>query len=106
MEGPAEMITAAKKDIEENLTCKTNFFIEKDCVGLVIGRKGEKIHAMEDKPNVRIKVNKDNGEVVVTGKRREEAKKAIEANLSCVTEGFPYLFPQVQSGIKPGTPRV
>jgi len=42
LEGTAKMISAAKKYIEENLLCRTSFFIEKHYVGLVVGRKGTK----------------------------------------------------------------
>lgn len=42
IEGPAKLIVAAKKGIEQNLSSKTSsvFFIKKDYVCLVIGRKG------------------------------------------------------------------
>ena len=87
VEGPAERVFAAKKDIEQNLSCKTNFFIKKDCIGLVIGQDGDRSRAMEDALNVKIVV-RNNGEVQVTGKRCEEAKKAIEEKISCETSFF------------------
>jgi len=78
--GPAEMVSAAKEDIEQNLMCKTSFFIEKDYLYHVryTGPHGEKIHALEDALNVRTKIKQD-GEVIITGTRWEEAKKAIES---------------------------
>jgi len=88
LEGPPKMILAAKKDIEENMSYKTNFSIEKDHTRLLIGPDGEKVQALEDELNVRIEIKKENGEVAVTGKRCEEAKKAIKENLSSVTSFF------------------
>ncbi len=88
IKGPAQMVSAAKKHIEDNLNCKTSFFIEKAYIGLVIGREGEKTRAMEDALHVRIRINIEGGEVIITGVRCEEAKKAIEDQLSCVTSFF------------------
>jgi len=87
IKGPAQMVSAAKKEIEENLSCKTIFFIEKDYTRMVIGKDGERIIALEAALNVDIKIHKD-GEVVITGTRCKEAKKSIEENLSCVTSFF------------------
>jgi len=88
IEGPIEMVSAARKDIEQNLLCKTSFIIENKYLGLVMGQEGESIHAMEDALNVRIWINKEVGEVVVTGTRCEEAKKAIEEILFRKTSFF------------------
>lgn len=78
----------AKKAIEENLLVKTSFFIEKDYSILLIGKDGEKIQALEDALEVNIDINRENGQVVITGTRCEEAKEAIEENLSSVTSLF------------------
>ena len=85
IEGPAEMVSAAKKDIKDNLSCETSFSIEEDPIILVMGPKGENIRALQDALNVRITINKG-GEVVITGTRCEEAKNAIKENLSRITK--------------------
>jgi len=82
LQGSFEKVSAAKKGIEANLSNKTSFVIKKDHICLVIGRNGEKIRALEDALIVKIDINKEDGEVVVTGTRCEEAKKAIEEILS------------------------
>jgi len=66
---------------------KTTFSIEKDYARLLIEKDGEKILALEDALNVRI-IIKEDGEVVVTGKRCEEAKRSITENLSSMTSVF------------------
>jgi len=88
--GPAKMISAAKKDIEQTLRCKTNLFIEEDYLYLVIGRDGKNICAIEDALNVRIK-SKEDGEVIITGTRCEEAKKAIESLIKRLKTDYPYV---------------
>jgi len=45
IEGPAQSVSAAKKDIEQNLSCKIIFFVEKNCASRVIGREGKNIYA-------------------------------------------------------------
>jgi len=85
LEGPAKMVEAAKKDIEQNLSCKTSLFIEKDHINLLIG--SDEISTLEDALNLRIDIQED-GEVSITGTRCEEAKKAIEENLSCCVSSF------------------
>lgn len=85
IEGPAKMVLAAKMDIEENLSRKTRFFIEKDQFVLVIGNQGKNIQALEDTLNVEVYINRTNGQVTITGTRCEEAKKIIQENLSNVT---------------------
>jgi len=87
LEGPAKMVSAVKKDIEENLSCNTSSPIEKDHTWLLIGPDGEKLQALQDEHNVRIEIRKE-GKVEVTGTRCEEAKKAIEEKLSSVTSFF------------------
>jgi len=72
-------------DIEENLSRKTRFFIEKDQFVLVIGNQGKNIQALEDTLNVEVYINRTNGQVTITGTRCEEAKKIIQENLSNVT---------------------
>ena len=74
MEGPAEMISAVRKDIEQNMSCKTRFFVEKDYIGLVVGKEEETKRAMEDALNVRIRIQQEDREVVVAGTICEEAE--------------------------------
>jgi len=83
LEGPAKMISAVKKDIEENLSCKLIFSIENHQI-FVVGRGGENIIALENELNVKITIM-NSGEILVIGKRCEEAKKAIKESLSTVT---------------------
>jgi len=87
IEGPIEMVSAARKDIEQNLSCKTSFLIENKYRGLVFGQEGESIRALQDALNVRFFIKED-GEVVVTGTRCEEAKKSIEESLHRKTSFF------------------
>jgi len=87
IEGPAKAVSAARKDIEQNLSCKTSFFIENDRCGQVIGRDGEIVRALQDALNVKIWIKED-GEVLVTGTRWEEAKRSIEEILSHKTSVF------------------
>ena len=68
LEGPIEMVSAAKKDIEQNQMCKTSFFIEKDYISLVIGREGKAKGDLEDALNVRISIKVDR-EVVVCSRK-------------------------------------
>ena len=79
IKGSADMVAAAKKDIEESLACET-FFVEKEFVAVIIGPKGERIKTLRIVHNVNIRINNE-GEVVVFGKKseREAAKKAIES---------------------------
>ena len=80
IEGPsAKMVSAAKKDIAQNLFTKTSFFIESSYFYLVIGQEGEQNQMLQDAFNVRIDLNEDDGRVEITGTRCEEAKKAIES---------------------------
>ena len=74
--------------VEQNLSSKTRYFIEKDYICLVIWRAGEVIRALEDSLNVGIDINKKNGEVVVMETRCEEVKKVIEENLSSCAMSF------------------
>jgi len=88
IEGPSEKkVSAAMKDIKDRLSCKTRFFVEKDHISQVIGREGKRIQALEQALNVDIKILQE-GEVVITGLRCEEAKKDIEANLLVKTSFF------------------
>lgn len=82
LEGPVEMVSAAIVDIKENLMCKTRLFIEKDRISKIIyrARRAKRIRSMKEAFNVRISMKED-GEVVVTGSRDQEAKKAIEEKL-------------------------
>jgi len=86
------MVSAAKKDIEQNLFKRTSFFIEIEYVHLVIGRDGENTRALEDALNVRTKINED-GEVIIRGTRCEEAKKAIESMIKRLKTDF--LFEEI-----------
>lgn len=72
IEGPTDMVSAARKDIEQNLLCETRFFIEKDYIIFVIEQGGERVHAIEDALNVKIYIQED-GEVAITETRCEEA---------------------------------
>jgi len=56
MEGPVGMVFAARSDIEESLPCTTSFFIEKDIISLVIGRKRGTIRALQKEFNAKIDI--------------------------------------------------
>ena len=64
------------------MSSKTSFFIEKDYISQVIGDEGKTIRALEDTLNVSIVINREDGQVEVTGTRCEEVKKAIEDRIS------------------------
>lgn len=70
------MVYATKKDIEDNLSCRTRFFIEKEYINLLIGLRGENIQDLNEALKVHIDINRKTGEVVVTGARCEEALRA------------------------------
>jgi len=80
IEGLAEMVFAAKRDIEESLPCTTTFYIEKGYTYRVVGREGKGTRNLEKEHNVQIGVRYD-GKVVVTGNQGgcKSAKEAIES---------------------------
>ena len=80
IEGPADMVSAAKKDIEESISFGTSFFIEKEFIRLIIGPKGERIESLRKEKNVKIDISAE-GEVKLFGKKIgcEAAKEAIES---------------------------
>jgi len=79
-EGPAEMVSAAKKDIEDSLPRTINFVIEKKYIGLLIGTKGETITGLRRTNQVKINVGEE-GNVSILGNKCgcESAKSAIES---------------------------
>ena len=87
--GPAEMVSAVKKDIEQNLISRTSFFIEKEYLHLVIGQDGEKVRALEDALNVRTKIKQD-GQVIIKGTRCDETKNAIESMIKRLKTDYPF----------------
>jgi len=90
IEGPAKMVSAAKKDIAQNLFTKTSFFIESSYFYLVIGQEGEQNQILQDAFNVRIDLNEEDGRVEITGTRCEEAKKAIESLIERLEIAYPF----------------
>ena len=80
IKGPADMVSAAKRDIEESVSFETNFFIGKEFVRLIIGPKGERIESLRKEKNVKIN-NSAQGEIKLCGKKIgcEAAKEAIES---------------------------
>ena len=80
IEGMAEMVFAAKKDIEEGLSCTKSFYIETGYIYRVIGREGKRIRNLEKEHGVQIGVRYD-GKVVLTGHQGgcKSAKEAIES---------------------------
>ncbi len=80
IEGMAEMGFAAKKDIEEGLSCTKSFYIETGYIYRVIGREGKRIRNLGKAHGVQIGVRYD-GKVVLTGHQGgcKSAKEAIES---------------------------
>lgn len=83
IEGLAEDVFAAKRDIEESIPLTMSFFIDKYYTPVVIGPEGKNIKFISKAYNVEIGVRKD-GQVLVSGKKRncEAAMKNIEFNIS------------------------
>jgi len=93
LEGLAEDVFAAKRDIEECIPLTTRFFIEKEYIATTIGRNGEKIQALEKYLNVKIRINQD-GEVVVTGSQIgiDASKRDIEKGIQRCKTGYVYNY--------------
>jgi len=93
LEGLAEDVFAAKRDIEECMPLTTRFFIEKDYTGIAIGCKGENIQALEKNENVQISISQD-GEVVVTGSQSgiDASKRVIENIIQRCKTGYVYKY--------------
>ena len=71
IEGPVEMVSVAKKDIEDSLPRTINFVIEKKHIGLVIGTKGETITDLRRTNQVKINVGEE-GNVKCFNPREQE----------------------------------
>jgi len=81
LQGSVEMISAAKKDIEENLSNVTTFYIQKEYRWLVLGQEAKTVIALENFHQVDINIC-DDGKVQICGnskKKCEAAKKAIQS---------------------------
>ena len=81
IQGPAEMVFAAKKDIGDGLPSTTRFFIQKEYTDLIIGPYGREVQALsEEHDYAQITIERGDGEVVIKGTKRscETCKKAIE----------------------------
>jgi len=63
--GPADMVSDAKREIKESLPPKKSFFIDKKHIGLIIGRGGDTVRALARDLNA-FKIDvKNNGEVII-----------------------------------------
>jgi len=83
----------AKKTIEEYLSCRTNFFVEKEYRRLVVGREANTILALEKAHNVQI-YTEDDGHVSILGTNKNErksAKKTIEQMIEAMKTAESYL---------------
>lgn len=80
----------AKEAIEESLSCITSFFIEKDYTHLVSGQEGKNLLCLEEKFEVYINVNREDGKVMVSGQKCKAAKKAIESFIERLKIEYPY----------------
>jgi len=92
IKGPADMVAATKRAIEEILLSETiSFLIDKDYVSLVIGLKGERIASLRKMHNVKIIINNE-GEVNIVGNksRCEAAKEDIEFKINQAKIDHPY----------------
>jgi len=81
----AEEVSAAKREILESWDV---FFIKKEDLGLLIGRKGQKLRFLEKEFDVTITIiDKEDGKVVIVGKKSgwEACKKAVELLIRKVT---------------------
>ena len=84
VKGPtAEMVSAAKEDILENLG--TILDVDERLVGLIIGRGGERVRRLEKKHDVAITVGQRGGKAYILGKK-DRIEAAREAIISIISE--------------------
>jgi len=81
IEGPIDMVPAAKKDIKEGTPCTKSFYVERDYIRRIIGRREEDIRSLEKAHGVTISFSRKDGKIIVTGNISgcEACQNAIEA---------------------------
>ena len=94
IEGLADMVFAAKKDIEDCIKHTTRFIIEQEYVFAIIGRGGKKIESLRKANKVSYIDIKEDGQVTIVGsqKRCESAKEAIESRIQRYKTAKTYVY--------------
>ena len=94
IEGIADMVFAAKKDIEDCIQYTTRFIIEKEYVSAVIGSEGKRIEALRKANKATYIDIKRDGQVTITGSKKccESAKEAIESRIQRRKTALDYVY--------------